>query len=334
MRRTANSVAMAVCVTIAMATTLLAGAAGAGVTARAQPQTAPPSQPSSPSQPPSTPTFRTRGEGVRIDVLVTDRDKPVAGLTTKDFALTDHGIGQVVEAASMASMPLDVILVLDLSVSLGEDGLRHLISGADALLTRLRPADRVALVTFSQVVTLRSDLTTEHGRVRDLLKGLRIHGMTSAIDAAYAGMTLQQDADRPTMMLVFTDGLDTQSWLRADAVLDTARQSAVVPYAVVAGEGVKPFTAPKASLLSGGAPRDPSARFLWDLVHAGGGVFMNAEATNQLERRFTEALDSFRQRYILTYVPRGVERKGWHPVTIAVKDRSYRIRARPGYFVP
>jgi Ca-activated chloride channel family protein len=287
-----------------------------------------------PQQPPSTPTFRTRGEGVRIDVLVTDREKPVAGLTTKDFALTDNGIGQVVEAASLAEMPLDVILVLDLSVSLREEGLQHLTRGADALLARLRPADRAALVTFSQVVMIRSGLTADHARVRNMVQGLRVHGMTSAIDGAYAGMTLQQDPDRPTLMLLFTDGLDTQSWLRADAVLDTARQSVAVPYAVVAGEGVKPFTRQEASLLAGGVPRDPAARFLWDLVQAGGGLFMNAEATNQLEQRFNEALDNFRQRYILTYVPRGVERKGWHPVTIAVKDKRYRIRARPGYFVP
>jgi VWFA-related protein len=290
-------------------------------------------QSQSPSQPAPQPAFKTRGEGVRIDVLVTDRDTPVAGLTTKDFALTDHGIGQVVEAASLAAMPVDVILVLDLSVSLREEGLQHLVRGADALLARLRPADRAALVTFSQVVMIRSALTTDHARVREMVKGLRVHGMTSAIDAAYTGMTLQQDADRPTMMLLFTDGLDTQSWLRAEAVLDTARQSVVVPYAVVAGDGVKPFIAQEQSLLSRGVPTDPSARFLWDLVQAGGGLFLNAEATNQLERRFTEALDSFRRRYILTYVPRGVERQGWHPVTIAVKGKRYRIRARPGYFV-
>jgi VWFA-related protein len=314
MRRAAITIAMLLCVAMALA-------AGAD-------QSSPPQ-----SQPPSTPTFRTRGEGVRIDVLVTDREKPVVGLTTKDFTLTDRGIGQVVEAASLAEMPLDVILVLDLSVSLGEEGLRHLTLGADALLARLRPADRAALVTFSQVVMIRSGLTADHERVRGMVKGLRVHGMTSAIDASYTGMTLQQDADRPTMMLVFTDGLDTQSWLQAEAVLDTARQSVVVPYAVVAGEGVKSFTTPSPSLLAGGAPRNPSARFLWDLVQAGGGLFMNAERTNQLERRFTEALDNFRQRYILTYVPRGVEGKGWHPVTIAVKDRRYRIRARPGYFV-
>ena len=286
------------------------------------------------SQTPSAPTFRTRGEGVRIDVLVTDRERPVAGLTSKDFTLTDSDTGQVVEAASLATLPLDVILVLDLSVSLGEEGLSHLTRAADALLAKLRPEDRAALVTFSQVVTLRSALTQDHARVREMVKGLRVHGMTSAIDAAYTAMTLQQDSDRPTLMLLFTDGLDTQSWLTPDAVLDTARQSVAVPYAVIAGEGIKAYTTPTASLLSGRAPRNPAARFLYDLVQAGGGVFMNAEATNQLERRFTEALENFRQRYVLTYVPRGVEGKGWHPVTIAVKDRRYRIRARPGYFVP
>jgi VWFA-related protein len=282
------------------------------------------------------PAFRTRSEGVRIDVLVTDGQKPVAGLTTKDFALTDHGVDQDVEATSLAVMPLDVILVLDLSVSLGDEGLVHLTRAADALLARLRPMDRAALVTFSQVVTIRSALTMEHAAVRGLLKDLRVQGMTSAIDAAYAGMTLQQsaDADRPTLMLLFTDGLDTQSWLRSEAVLDTARKSVAVPYAVVAGDGVKAFSTQTSSLLSGGRPREPSARFLWDLVQVGGGLFMNAEATNQLERRFTEALDNFRQRYILTYAPRGIDLKGWHPVTITVKNRRYRIRARPGYFVP
>jgi Ca-activated chloride channel homolog len=284
--------------------------------------------------PSSPPTFRTRGEGVRIDVLVTDREKPVTGLATTDFELTDHGVVQAVEAASLAEMPLDVILVLDLSASLGEEGLVHLTRGADALLARLRPADRAALVTFSQVVMIRSALTTEHGRVRGMLKALTARGMTSAVDAAYTGMTLQGDADRPTLLLVFTDGLDTGSWLQPDAVLDTARRSVVVPYAVVAGEGVRAFTAPRGSLLGGGGPAEPSARFLWDLVQAGGGLFMNAEPTNQLERRFAEALDSFRQRYILTYAPRGVERQGWHPVEIKVKGRGYRIRARPGYFVP
>ena len=68
-------------------------------------------------------------------------------------------------------------------------------------------------------------------------------------------------------------------------------------------------------------------------VATGGGVFMQAENTRALERRFAEALDSFRERYVITYVPRGVEGAGWHPVDIRVKGR-HRVRARPGYVMP
>ena len=81
-------------------------------------------------------------------------------------------------------------------------------------------------------------------------------------------------------------------------------------------------------------PFDAAERFLRDLVVTGGGVFVHAEDTRGLERRFAEALDSFRQRYVLTYVPQGVEGSGWHPVTIKVKGHRYRVRARPGYLVP
>jgi hypothetical protein len=77
---------------------------------------------------------------------------------------------------------------------------------------------------------------------------------------------------------------------------------------------------------------DATDSFLRDLVVTGGGVFMPAADTGQLDRRFAEALDNFRQRYVLTYTPQGVEARGWHPVTVKVKGR-HRVRARPGYFV-
>ena len=71
-------------------------------------------------------------------------------------------------------MPVDVICVLDVSTSLGEEGLRHLIRATDTLIGRLQPKDRVALVTFSQVITLRSPLTDDLARVREMVRGLRV----------------------------------------------------------------------------------------------------------------------------------------------------------------
>jgi VWFA-related protein len=298
-----------------------------------QPPAQPPQDPSSP-----TPTFRTRAAGVSIDALVTDDERPVTGLTVKDFELTDSGVAQSIEVTTLRDLPVDVIIVLDNSTSLREDGLKNLVRATDTLLGSLQPRDRAALVTFSQVVVIRSGLTPRHADVRNIARELKIEGTTSVIDAVFAGTTLQTAADRSSLLLVFSDGIDTASWLRPDQVLATVRRSAVVPYAVVLGEGVTPTGEAPVHIgvrRTGPAeePFDATARFLRDLVVTGGGVFMSAGNTRMLERHFAEALDSFRQRYVITYVPRGVEGAGWHPVSIKVKG-GHRVRARPGYVMP
>jgi VWFA-related protein len=289
------------------------------------------------------PLFRTGAAGVRIDALVTDDDRPVGGLTTADFELTDSGVVQTVEVTSLKDMPVDVICVLDTSSSLGEEGLSHLKSATDTLLGRLKSNDRVALVTFSQVVTLRSPLTSDLASVREIMSRMRAQGNTSVIDAAFAAAMLQTETDRSALMLIFSDGFDTASWLSSEHVLTTIRRSPVVPYAVVIGDNVSEtgtVTAPANAFRGIRGPSvpldvfDPSERFLRDLVVTGGGVFMPAEDSRQLERRFNEALDIFRHRYVLTYAPQGVETTGWHPVTVKVKGHRYRIRSRPGYLMP
>jgi VWFA-related protein len=299
-----------------------------------------------PSQPPAEPTFRTRASGVRIDVLVTAGDVPVADLKASDFELTDSGVAQDVELTSLRDLPVDVIIVLDTSGSLGDKGLEHLLGATDTLLGSLRDGDRAALVTFSRAVMMRSELTPTHQRVRDMLSGLKSEGTTSVIDATYAATTLHTQTDRSALLLVFSDGIDTASWLRPEKVLETVRRSAVVPYAIVVGDAAETMikaasgTAPPRPTGSrerrepreSREPLDATDSFLHDLVTTGGGLFMPASDTRQLERRFAEALDNFRQRYVLTYTPRGVDAPGWHPVTVKVKGRL-RVRARPGYHV-
>lgn len=304
-------------------------------------QTPPPAQPPASAPPPQTPapaeqpTFRTRAAGVRVDVLVTDDDRPVTNLTAADFELTDQDVRQQVDVSRLHDLPVDVIIVLDTSTSLGNDGLNNLIQATDKLIARLNPQDRAALVTFSQVVVMRSALTTDTAKVREMVSALKIQGSTSVIDASFAGAMLQTENDRSALMLVFSDGFDTASWLDADRVLAAIRRAAVVPYAVVVGDDPAFTSNPSVKARARRSePFDAAERFLRDLVVTGGGVFVQAEDTRGLDRRFSEALDNFRQRYVLTYVPEGVEGSGWHPVTIKVKGHNYRIRARPGYDVP
>src|SRR5262249_46467784 len=46
------------------------------------------------------PNFSTRREAVRVDVLVTDRGQPIAGLGPADFDLLDNGVAQHVDLVS------------------------------------------------------------------------------------------------------------------------------------------------------------------------------------------------------------------------------------------
>jgi VWFA-related protein len=290
----------------------------------------PESSQSKPSGPaggqPVAPGFRTGAAGVSIDVLVTERDRPAPGLTAADFELTDNGVPQDVDVTIVKDRAIDVLLAFDTSPSLGVEGLRHLIGATDTLLAGLTARDRAALVTCSQAVVIRQTLTADFARLRDIMRRLTLFGRTAIADAVYAATTLQEAPDRPALLLVFSDGVDNASWLSDAEVFETVRRHALVPYAVA----VVPRTPDGRPFPGGGGAAD---LFLKDLVEIGGGQLIRAEKTEEVERHFAVALDNFRQRYLLTYTPRGVDGSGWHAVAVKSKNRRHHVRARAGYFV-
>ena len=136
-------------------------------------------------------------------------------------------------------------------------------------------------------------------------------GSTSLVDGTYAGIELgESDAGR-ALLVVFSDGLDTASWLPADKVLDAAKRSDAVAYAVAVRSPAKP-------------------EFLRDLASLTGGRLFEVEKTEKLDAIFIGILQEFRQRYLVSYTPRGVAREGWHRLDVRVK-RGGVVKARPGY---
>jgi VWFA-related protein len=257
-------------------------------------------------------TFTSRIEAVRVDVLVTENGRPVQGLTPADFEVFDNGVRQRVDLASFEEIPLNVVLALDMSASLQGLRLGHLQTAGKRVLDGLKEGDRAAVVTFSHVVSPTQGLTADLDRVRSALDQARGEGLTSLIDAAHAGMLLgESDAGR-SLMIVFSDGVDTASWLTADAVLDTARLGDVVVYGVEVGE--------------------PRASFPRDLSEATGGRVFAVESTNDLAAAFSKILEEFRMRYLVSYSPEGVASAGWHRLQVRVRNRRATVQARPWYF--
>jgi Ca-activated chloride channel homolog len=165
-------------------------------------------------------------------------------------------------------------------------------------------------VLDNSAVSLGSGLTSDLTAVRTALERAVPEGETSLVDGTYAAIIVgESDAGR-ALIIAFSDGLDTSSWLSPEAVLDAARRSDVVVYGVSVGQ-----TRPE---------------FLNEIAALTGGRVFDVEKTVNLPTTFSGILQEFRHRYLISYTPRGVAKGGWHQLTVRVK-RPGTVKARPGY---
>jgi VWFA-related protein len=258
------------------------------------------------------PSFSSRTEGIRVDVLVTENGRPVSGLQPGDFELLDNGVPQELDLGSYQDVPLNVVMVLDMSVSLDGERFDHLRNAARSVLDALKATDQAGLVTFSHILVQGASLSSDFDRVRAALDRARADGTTSLVDASYAGMVLGESDVGRSLLILFSDGVDTASWLSAASVLETAKRCDVVVYGVEVGKRKASF------------PRELSA--------ATGGRLIEIESTGDLKATFGAILDEFRQRYLISYSPRNVDPGGWHRIDVRVKARrGLTVKARPGY---
>lgn len=257
-------------------------------------------------------TFSSRLEAVRVDVAVTERGRPVPGLTAADFEIFDNGVRQQVALIATEDLPLDLVLALDVSGSVEGERFAHLQETSVAALKTLRAADRAALVTFTQRVRLPVPLTEGAARLAAALEESPTIGKTSMIDAAYVSLAHADSGSGRALVIVLSDGVDTSSWLTAGSVVETARRLDVVLFGI-----------------SSGAPRRTP---LEELADASGGELIRVESTREMSSALTSLVDAFRQRYLLSFVPQGVARAGWHTLDVRATRRGLRVKARAGYF--
>ena len=112
---------------------------------------------------PQIPTFSSKIEAVRVDVLVTEDGKPVRGLGPADFEVFDNGVRQTVDLASSEQLPVNVVFTFDLSDSIAGERLDNLREAGRAVLGGLKAGDQAALVMFNTAVSVAPGLTGDTG---------------------------------------------------------------------------------------------------------------------------------------------------------------------------
>lgn len=262
------------------------------------------------------PVFSSGVDMVRVDVLVTRGGRAVANLTVADFEVTDSGVRQQVELVSFDEVPVNVVIALDVSSSLTPQRLSQLQAGCSSLAAVLKNDDQAALVTFAEAVVLTAPPTARLDAVRRAIGTVRPadhQRPTALVDAVFASVLAAESEPGRSLVVVFSDGVDTGSWLRPPAVLEIARRSDAVVYAVT-------------------AEHEGRDSFLANLVEATGGAMTRLESSDDLGAVFLRILEEFRHRYLVSYRPRGVSLGGWHDLSVRVNARGAKVTSRSGYW--
>jgi VWFA-related protein len=284
--------------------------------------------------PPRPPTFAAKAEVVRLDVLALHQEQPIRDLTENDFEVRDNGVRQKVHVVRALSLRWEVVVLFDVSESVKGPKLEAFRACARAIAAALREGDQAALVTFSDVVELRSAMSAPAGPFLNALDGVRAGGSTALFDALFSALALSGPGPARPLVLLFTDGRDNVSWLSADDVVGAARLSDASIYAVSTSSigGGRRWPADRPTWASVAVA--PDDKFLRKITRETGGRLLHAESIAGLQARLAAVLDEIGDRYIVTYEPVGVAQEGWHEIHVRMRRRAGAVVVRPGYFRP
>jgi VWFA-related protein len=282
----------------------------------------------------SPPVFRAGVESVSVDAFVARKGAPVLGLRAEDFVVKDNGVPQRVELVDRKAIPTTVVLALDRSASVSGEKLTLLRAAARACLADLRARDEAALLAFDARIELRHEATTDRSAIGAALDGLEAGGATSVLDALYLGLKRRWGTGLPLVVL-FTDGEDSASWLENDDVLQAARESSTLLHVI--GTEARGLRFARSSRGAGFSPVATESGYVYLLRRAAeitGGTYWAVESADHLEATFREVLATANARYVLRYEPQGVARQGRHRLEVSVRRGGVDVRARQEYVIP
>jgi Ca-activated chloride channel homolog len=184
--------------------------------------------------------FKSGSALVALNVTVQDNgSKFIGGLKPEDFAVYEDGVKQDVQFFESSAVPIDLIVLIDTSSSMG-DKLDVVHDAATGFLKTLRDNDRGAVIGFSDSVRILQPLTSDRKLLEGAVRGTGAKGSTSLNNAIYIALKQFGQTARTTTtgdvrrqaIVVLSDGEDTSSLVSFDDVLTLARGTGVNVYTV------------------------------------------------------------------------------------------------------
>jgi Ca-activated chloride channel homolog len=267
------------------------------------------------------PTFKAGTQVVSIFATVTDAQKRlVSGLTQDDFSVFDNEKPQPLVYFDNSIRPINVVVMLDTSgsMTLTIDLLKQ---AAEQFLIRLLPDDKARVGAFNDKIQFNASWTSNRDQLITDAKSLDFGNGTRLWDAVGASLDELKSIDGRKIILIFTDGDDTESRTRLGTVLDRARAEEVMIYAI----GLE-------SVYFNGQQKvrtkpDGGLRKIAD--ETGGGYFELTKASD-LAPTFTKIAQELHSQYVIGFTPTALDNKV-HKLMVKMKQPGMTAQARRSY---
>ena len=269
------------------------------------------------AQQPQGPTFKTGTQVVSIFATVTDAQKRlVPNLTQDDFQVFDNEKPQPVIYFDNSVRPINVVVMLDTSgsMTLTIDLLKQ---AAEQFLLRLLPEDKGRVGAFNDKIQFNARWSNDRDQMITDAKNLDFGNGTRLWDATGASLDELKAIDGRKVILLFTDGDDTESRVRLGTVLDRARAEEVMIYAI----GLESKFM--------GTTTKPDGGLRKIAEETGGGYFELKRATD-LAPTFTKVAQELHSQYVIGFTPTALDNKV-HKLAVRMKQPGMTAQARRSY---
>jgi len=234
-----------------------------------------------------------------------ERGLPIQNLAAEDLEVLEDGMAAdavLLTSTVGAEVPIGVVIAVDVSGSMGGEPLEKAKEAARAFLDQLAPQDQVSVVAFSSGVDVMLGFTSVKEAAKPLLDSLVAGGDTKLFDALYSSVEVALTSDlRYTMVVLLTDGEDTQSSRTIDEGIALASE-----------RGIPVFT-----IGLGGVDRAQLDR----ISEGTGGTSLYAPSADALTQAYQSVAQRLRGFYLLSYVS---------PQQTGAPQRVLQVKVRQG----
>ncbi len=240
---------------------------------------------------------------INIFFSVLDSGNPINELKQENLVIQENGQKvEIRELRPLSEEPMNIVLVMDTSASMSETDITNAKNAATTFISRLKPNDQIALITYDTSAKNQVDeLTNDHQKIIDIIinkiNGTRDAG-TCLFDAAYSALNMFGSSPTGSRaVILLTNGRDETatgakcSNHTAAEVLTTASEGGLrAPlYVIGLDEDEKSEDGKK------------SHKILLDFAGQSGGLYIKLSNSSKLANTFDSLSTQFRAQYILSY---------------------------------